>query len=78
MAIIVYLIQNLVKSQPTKKCEKCQKCQKCVKSVKSVKSVTLVKICGIHRIRIASIGLTRRSRRDGLLFEVEIVGISTM
>jgi hypothetical protein len=35
--------------------------------VKSVKSVTILKICGIRRIRIVSIGLTRRSRRDGPL-----------
>ena len=60
MTIIVYLIQNLVKSQQAKNCNKC----KSVKSLKSVKSVTILKICGIRRIRIASIGLTRRSRRD--------------
>ena len=63
MTIIVYLIQNLVKSQQAKNCNKC----KSVKSLKSVKSVTILKICGIRRIRIASIGLTRRSRRDGPL-----------
>jgi hypothetical protein len=38
---------------------------KSVKRMKSMKSVTILKICGIRRIRIASIGLTRRSRRDG-------------
>ena len=52
MTIIVYLIQNLVKSQQAKNCNKC----KSVKSLKSVKSVTILKICGIRRIRIASIG----------------------
>ena len=29
MAIIVYLILNMVKSQPAKKCKKYQKCEKC-------------------------------------------------
>ena len=77
MTIIVYLIQNLVKSQQAKNCNKC----KSVKSLKSVKSVTILKICGIRRIRIASIGLTRRSRRDDPLYHgtnhdimVQIVG----
>ena len=70
MTIIVYLIQNLVKSQQAKNCNKC----KSVKSLKSVKSVTILKICGIRRIRIASIGLTRRSRRDDPLGKSGVSG----